>query len=90
LKGEVPHTAELRFVWDDAMPHADPSSDALRQSVHSAWVSFIRGRVPALANAPAWPRFDLKQRPEMIINDRSRVAFDPDSAERHLWDGWPS
>jgi para-nitrobenzyl esterase len=90
LKGEVPHTAELRFVWDDAMPHADALSDALRRSVHAAWVSFIFGRVPGLAGAPAWPRFDLQQRPEMIINNRSSVALDPDSAERHLWDGWPS
>jgi para-nitrobenzyl esterase len=89
LKGEVPHGAELRFVWDDAMPHPDPESGGLRESIHAAWMDFIFGRVPALKNAPAWPRFDLTRRPEMLINDQSTVAFDPDSVERHLWDGWP-
>jgi para-nitrobenzyl esterase len=89
LKGEVPHTAELRFVWDDVMPHPDPASGVLRESIHAAWVDFIFGRTPALKDAPAWPRFNLQQRPEMIINNQSRVALDPDSAERHLWDGWP-
>jgi para-nitrobenzyl esterase len=60
------------------------------RSVHSAWVDFIFGRAPSLASAPAWPRFNLTERPVMVINRTSTVMLDPDAAERHLWDGWSS
>jgi para-nitrobenzyl esterase len=86
LAGEVPHTQELSFVWGDT--NGDAVHDALMRSVHSAWVDFIFGRVPSLADAPAWPRFNLTERPVMVINHKSTVVLDPDAAERHLWDGW--
>ena len=54
-----------------------------------AWVDFIFGRAPSLTNAPAWPRFNLAERPVMVINRKSTVVLDPNAAERHLWDGWP-
>jgi carboxylesterase type B len=84
----VPHTQELSFVWGDT--NGDAAHDALMRSVHSAWVDFIFGRAPSLANAPAWPRFHLTQRPVMMINRTSTVMLDPDAVERHLWDGWPA
>lgn len=88
LAGEVPHTQELSFVWGDT--NGDAAHDALMHSVHSAWVDFIFGRAPSLANTPAWPRFRLMDRPLMVINTKSTVVFDPDAVERHLWDGWPA
>jgi para-nitrobenzyl esterase len=90
FKGKVPHTAELRFVWDDELPQPTPPSLALRESTHAAWVDFIFGRAPALRKTPPWPRFDLTTRPVMLINEQSSVALDPDGVERHLWDGWPA
>lgn len=88
LAGEVPHTQELSFVWGDLNSAAE--HDRLMRSVHSAWVDFISVRTPSLAGAPAWPRFNLTNRPVMVINRTSTVVLDPDVAERHLWDNWPS
>jgi para-nitrobenzyl esterase len=88
LAGEVPHTAELSFVWGDSNGNA--SHDALMRVVHEAWVGFLFGRAPALNGTPAWPRFTLAERAVMVIDRRSEVVRDPDAAERHLWDGWPS
>jgi para-nitrobenzyl esterase len=88
LAGEVPHTQELSFVWGNT--NGDTAHDALMRSVHSAWVDFIFGRAPSLASAPAWPRFNLTERPVMVINRKSTVVLDPNAAERHLWDGWPA
>jgi para-nitrobenzyl esterase len=88
LAGEVPHTQELSFVWADR--NGDPGHDALMQSVHGAWLAFIRGEAPSLADAPAWPRFNLTARPVMLIDRKSTVALDPDAAERRLWDAWPA
>lgn len=90
LKGKVPHGSEVRLVWDDEMQHPDPSVHPLRQAMHAAWVDFIFGRAPTLAGAPPWPKFNVNDRPVMIIKDQSTVVLDPDSSERHLWDGWPS
>ncbi|HEX6772045.1 MAG TPA: carboxylesterase family protein [Acidobacteriaceae bacterium] len=90
VKGKVPHGSELRLVWDDEMQYPDPSVHSLRQAMHAAWVDFISGREPVLASAPRWPRFNLTGRPVMVIQDQSSVVLDPDTKERHLWDGWPS
>jgi para-nitrobenzyl esterase len=90
LAGEVPHSAELKFVWDDSSPLEDAGRNALMQSVHAGWVDFIYGRTPAIKGAPAWPRFDLTQRSVMLIDGKSTVALDPNAAERHLWDRWPT
>jgi para-nitrobenzyl esterase len=97
LAGEVPHSAELKFVWDDPLllqaplqdgEHKDGERNGLVRSVHGAWVEFIRGGLPVLANAPAWPRFNLAERPTMLIDRKSTVALDPNAAERRLWDRW--
>jgi para-nitrobenzyl esterase len=95
LAGEVPHSAELKFVWDDQTPlqdgeRKDGERNGLVRSMHAAWVDFIRGGLPVLANAPAWPRFNLAERPVMLIDRKSTVALDPNAAERRLWDGWPA
>jgi para-nitrobenzyl esterase len=100
LAGEVPHSTELKFVWDDQTPlqdgerkygeRKDGERNALVRSMHAAWVEFIRGGLPVLANAPAWPRFNLAERPVMLIDRKSTVALDPNAAERRLWDGWPA
>jgi para-nitrobenzyl esterase len=88
LAGEAPHSAELKFVWDDPTPLQDAQRNGLVEPVHAAWVDFIYGRAPAIRNAPAWPRFNLKERPVMLIDRKSTVALDPNAAERRLWDGW--
>jgi para-nitrobenzyl esterase len=93
LAGEVPHSAELKFVWDQPSLLQAPLQDvwrkALVQSVHAAWVDFIYGRAPAIRDAPAWPRFNLAERPTMLIDRKSTLALDPNAAERRLWDRWP-
>ena len=66
LAGEVPHTQELSFVWGDT--NGDAEHDVLMRSMHGAWIDFIFGRAPSLAGAQSWPRFNLKDRPVMVIN----------------------
>ncbi len=90
LAGEVPHASELGFVWDDEQLSQAEAWIGLRRSVHGAWVDFIFGRPPSLAQAETWRTFDLKERPVMLIDHESHVVLDPDGAERRMWEGWPA
>jgi para-nitrobenzyl esterase len=95
--GYTPHFSELPFVWknfDDPFTRmfypADVPIPELANQMHSAWVSFIKGRQPTARGLPDWPRYSAegeRARETMLLNDRSELVRDPAGNERALWDG---
>jgi para-nitrobenzyl esterase len=84
------HALEIPFVFDtlDAGPSqmlgnllGDNPPQALANTMHAAWVSFIsRGD-------PGWSQYELARRATMRFDTVSRVVDDPRSTERVLWEG---
>jgi len=57
---------------------------ALAQAMSESWISFARTGDPNNAAIPAWPSYDLVDRPVMLFDAPSRLAHDPHSAERRF------
>ena len=81
------HAVEIGFVFDTL---ADPSGQpllgteppqALADTMHRAWVSFIT------TGDPGWPAYDLARRAVMRFDATSTVVDNPRAAERALWAG---
>ncbi len=62
-----------------------PGLAAAAQAMSGFFASFARSGVPAAAGQPAWPRYDTQRRAVMLLNSECRVADDPNSEERRLW-----
>ncbi|MDE1986973.1 MAG: carboxylesterase/lipase family protein [Alphaproteobacteria bacterium] len=60
------------------------------KAMSSYFASFARNGVPTAEGQPAWPRYDTDKRATMLLNSECRVADDPQSEERKLWEslGW--
>ncbi len=83
------HSLDVGLVWEK--PHADIANAgaeaALATQMHDAWVTFIKGGVPAAAGLPEWPEYRAGSRATMILDSVSRVEEQPQEAELRLWDG---
>lgn len=78
---EVPFAFDNLYTEDD-LPLTGPNPpQELADTMHSAWVSFIK------AGNPGWTAYNLENRPTMRFDETSGVVNDPRSAERKLWDG---
>ena len=60
---------------------------SVADSMHGAWVSFIKTGVPRHASLPDWPAYEPKRRATMHFDVASRVVDDPDGEERQIWSG---
>lgn len=60
---------------------ARPAGDAL----HAAVVSFVKSGVPAIPGGPAWPAFEPRARPSMIIDRACEVRANVDAAFEPIW-----
>jgi para-nitrobenzyl esterase len=82
------HSYDLRFVWD-FFGKEPPSAtqQKLANSMHAAWIAFIRGLPPTGPGLPVWPRYTLQERPTMILDQTSRIDLHPNAAEFELWNG---
>ena len=54
------------------------------------YTSFARDGVPSAPGAPAWPRYDTKDRAVMLIDSECRVEDDPDGPFRAMWQTVPA
>jgi para-nitrobenzyl esterase len=67
----------------------DETDRAMAQTVHAAWVSFIKsGRIDA--GFRRWPRYELEHRKTLLIDRTPVVAEDPEGKERSIWSSLPS
>ncbi len=87
MKGLAFHSEDVGLVWDRPKASGGGGDIAMAQQIHTAWLSFLQGRVPAAAGLPVWPRFNRETRATMLLNTTSRVAERPQEAELRLWDG---
>ncbi|MCY0878235.1 MAG: carboxylesterase/lipase family protein [Firmicutes bacterium] len=87
------HALEIPFVFNTLdqpgvvnVTGDDPSRHRVAEMVQRAWLAFIAHGDPNGGSLPPWPPYDTAHRPVMVIDRESRVAWDPDSAARQLWD----
>ncbi len=86
--GEAYHSFDLGFVWKRLAKSEPAALQHLAVQMHDAWAAFINGRAPTADGLPAWPQWNAKTRPTMLLNSTSRVEEKPFEAELRLWDGF--
>ena len=85
------HALEIPFVFDrlgDAVPLVGDAPQALADSVHTAWVNFIKAGRPEAPGLPKWPTYDRERRPTVRLDLESTVELDPDQERVALWPHW--
>ena len=72
--------------WDAQGLHGDgPGVEAASHNLSALWTSFARHGVPTAKGVPAWPHYDGKTRPVMLVDVECRVVHDPDPHARKVW-----
>jgi para-nitrobenzyl esterase len=81
------HALEIGFVFDtldaaggEAMYGSSPPAE-LAAVMHKTWIDFAR------SGRPGWAAYDPGTRATMIFDVNSRLAYDPRSERRVVWDG---
>jgi para-nitrobenzyl esterase len=81
------HALEVSFVFDtldvagaEAMYGSSPPAE-LAAAMHQSWIGFAR------SGRPGWDAYDRDSRATMIFDVNSRLAYDPRSERRVVWDG---
>ncbi len=83
------HSEDIELVWNKP---GGPTEDrvaaaALAAQMHAAWVTFIKGGIPAAPGLPAWPQWTATERRTMLLDRTSTVVVRPQETELRLWDG---
>jgi para-nitrobenzyl esterase len=83
------HASDIAVVFDNHEIHDlqgdGPGLAAAAKAMSGYFASFARSGVPSAQGQPAWPRYDTQRRAVMLLNSECRVADDPGSEERKLW-----
>ncbi len=95
FRGFAVHASELPMVWKNfqepflsMLYRETPALDAFASVVHETWIAFMREGRPSHSALPSWPRFQLTQRPTMLLAaGDNRVEEDPAGDQRRLWEG---
>jgi carboxylesterase 2/para-nitrobenzyl esterase len=80
------HSMEIPFVFDTLGNQTEPlhgpnPPQALADTMHRAWVSFVA------TGDPGWPKYDLVRRATMHFDTTPAVVDDPLAGERKIWEG---
>ena len=81
------HCAEIPFVFHntdlcDHMTGGGPRARSLGDLMADTWVQFARTGDPNHPGLARWAPFEAKGAPTMVFDDETRLALDPDRAER--------
>jgi para-nitrobenzyl esterase len=60
---------------------------ALAETIHDAWIAFIRDGDPSTDALGPWPTYDPERRRVMDLDDGCGLMDDPEADERRIWDG---
>lgn len=83
-----PHAIDLSMALEDArytstFDGGGPHVEWLSHQISTAWLAFARHGDPNSGLLPPWPRYDPQSgRATMLFSTESRVADDPDGADR--------
>ena len=69
------------FIGEGELP------TSVAETMHDAWISFIKGGNPSTSVLGEWPAYTTENRAVMEINDECGLLIDPQKEERSLWDG---
>lgn len=91
----APHTLCLPFTFatvdrSAGLVGAGPEPLRLQEQMAGAWVAFARHGDPGHAAMPAWGRHDSGERPTMVFDRETRLAFDPWRQERLAMEPLPA
>ncbi|MDZ7686405.1 MAG: hypothetical protein U5O39_16580 [Gammaproteobacteria bacterium] len=82
------HALEIPFVFNNldkpgvaAFIGQGPSPQDLADTMHDAWIRFIR------EGNPGWPAYDLATRTNMRFDEESGPVDNPDAADLDAWAG---
>lgn len=84
------HGADMPFCFDNlaaAPAFAGPHAAPLVQAMSGALVALARDGRPGHLGTPMWPAYETGLRATMRIDVEPDLEFDPDGAERALWEG---
>lgn len=85
------HCLELPLVFDTCSSKSgsylagENVPRKIIDTVHGAWVQFIRTGRPGFASIPEWPAYTLDKRSVMCLDLESKVIEDPRPDERAIW-----
>jgi len=84
------HAADIPLVFNTvASPDTLAGSRADRfeaaRNISAMWANFARTGKPSAPGQPAWPAYDLKDRPTMVLDVECKVVPDRFGAERRVW-----
>ncbi len=87
------HALEIPFVFNnlgragtEIFLGPGPMPQALADSMHAAWIAFIRTGDPTCDAVGEWPAYTPERRAVMELGDHIGLRIDPYSATRALWD----
>jgi len=84
----APHSIEIAYAFDNlalAVPltgPVTPAQQALADKTSGLWASFARTGKPTAKGVPAWPAYNAKTRPVMVIDDVCKVEDNRHAAAR--------
>lgn len=89
-----PHASDIAMKFNNPTAGQDfilgvdqsPERYKTAENMSALWAGFARTGVPHAEGLPAWPAYDLTERPTMWIDAECRVVNDPDAAERQYWE----
>jgi para-nitrobenzyl esterase len=93
----TPHAMDISFKFNNEVPPKDgtngssfwggkrPERFTASHNMAELWTSFARTGKPTAKNAPAWPAYNLVNRPTMRIDAKCEVINDRYAEELEMW-----
>lgn len=90
-KWRSPHALEIGFVFDnvansESMSGLGAEQQRVADIMADTWIAFARTGNPNNPRIPAWPPYDLEDRPVMVLDESPEVVNDARGAQRALFD----
>jgi len=84
------HASDIPLVFNtvaspDTLAGSRADRFAAARNVSAMWASFARTGRPSAPGQPAWPAYDLKTRPTMVLDVACTVVPDRFGVERRAW-----
>jgi len=84
-----PHAVDIAFVLDTVQANIESNgggaaAQRMADQMSKVWLAFARSGDPRTPEIPEWPAYEEQRRATLLFDLPSRIAFDPDSADRRI------